>query len=129
VGLDLHTLLGTHKNALTVYVRCELYAFFGNLTKLRKRKHLESAAVGKYGTVPIHKLMKSTELIDKLVSGTDMKMIGIGKLNLTANFTKILGRDTALNCSASTYVHKYRCLDVAVYGMEYSAASAAFLFQ
>ena len=83
--LNLHRLLGTHKDALSVKVRVKGNALLGDLTKLGKREHLESARIGKNGSIPVEELMKSAHLIDEIVAGSDVKMIGIRELDLTAD--------------------------------------------
>jgi hypothetical protein len=127
--LDLHALLGSHKNTLTVNVGSKFYAFLGNLAELGKREDLESATIGKDGAAPIHKFMKTAHLVDKLISGTDVKVISIRKFDLTAYFSEVFGRNSSLDCGTSADIHKHGGLDITVNGVEDASAGFAFLFQ
>ena len=127
--LNLHTLLGSHKDALAVNVGSEFDAFLGDLAKLREREDLKSAAIGKDGAAPIHKLVKSAHFIDELISGTDVKVVSVGKLDLATHFSEVFGRNTSLYCGAGADVHKYRGLDITVNGVEDASTGFAFLFQ
>ena len=64
-------------------------ALLGYLSEAGQRKDLKSAAIGKYRSLPIHKLMKSAHIVYELVSGTDMQMVGIGELYLTVKIDKL----------------------------------------
>ena len=78
-----HTFFGTHKNTSAVNVGVEIYSLLLYLSELSKREHLKSAAVGKYRSVPVHKLVKSAHFIYYIISRTNVKMIGVAKLHLT----------------------------------------------
>ena len=84
VGLDLHALLGPHKNTVSIKVRSKRHALFIDLTKAGQGKHLKSAAVGKNRAIPVHKLMEAAHLTHHIVTGTEMEMIGVAQLDLTA---------------------------------------------
>ena len=107
----------------------EFYALLSDLAKLGEREYLESAAIGEDGARPIHKFVESAHFIDELIAGTDVEVVGVGKLYLTAHLAKVLGGNTALDSRASAYVHKHGSLNIAVYGVEDASAGAAFLFQ
>ena len=53
-----------------VDMRIESYAFVGDLSYARKRKHLKSAAVGQNRFIPRHEFMQSARFFDEFVSGT-----------------------------------------------------------
>ena len=69
-----------------VNVRVKEYALFFNSAKLCKRENLKTAAVGKYRTVPACEEMNTAELFYKPVTRSDVQMISVAKLNLTADF-------------------------------------------
>jgi hypothetical protein len=58
-----------------------------------------------------------------------MKMIGIGKLDLTVQIVKIGGRYAALDRGARANVHKDRRFDIAVHSMESAASGVSLGFQ
>ena len=128
VGLDLHALLGSHENALAVDVRGKVHALLLDLTQGRQGEYLESARVGQDGSVPVHELVKSAHIVDQLIAGTDVQMVGVGKLDLAINGLELHGGYTALDGSAGTHVHKYRRLDVAVRGVKHASARSSLLF-
>ena len=128
VRLNLHTFFGTHKNASAIYVRSELYAFFRNFTELRKRENLETAAIRQNGSVPIKEFVDTAHIVNNVIARTNVEMICVGKLDLTADVVKVLCGNTALNGCGSTNVHKNGRLNRPVNGFESTAARAAFLF-
>jgi hypothetical protein len=67
--------------------------------------------------------VNASHQINKAVTGTDVKVVGVGKLHLTADFPKIVGGYTASDGGTSTNVHKYGGLDGAVDGLKGSPAS------
>ena len=126
VGLDLHALLGAHKDALAVDVGGKSHAFFGDLAERCQREYLETAAVGEDGTGPIHELVESAHIMDQLVAGTIVEVVGVGQLDLTVNvIEQFNGGDTALDGGAGTHVHENGGLDVTVNGVEHASAGAS----
>jgi hypothetical protein len=69
--------------------------------------------------------MQTAEIVDKLVSGTNVQMISIGKLDLTIYVNKVDGGNAALYCGTSANVHKNGSLYVSVYRVENGASCAA----
>ena len=106
-------------------MRGELDALLGDLAERGQREHLKSAAVGQHRTFPVHKLADTAHTMDQLVAGTNVQVVGIGQLDLAIQLTQLHGVDTALDGGASTYVHKHRGLNIAVYRMENAAAGAS----
>jgi hypothetical protein len=56
-----------------------------------------------------------------------MKVIGIGKLDLTVDVLQFHGRNASLDCGAGTDVHKYGGLNIPVNGMKHASARSAVL--
>ena len=127
--LDLHTLLGSHKNALAVDVRSKAHTLLGNLAQLREREDLKSAAIGQYRSVPIHKLVQSAHLVNQSVTGAQVQMVGVGKLNLAVDFSQLHRVDTALDGGTGANVHKHGRLNVPVYRVKNATARASLLLQ
>jgi hypothetical protein len=72
--------------------------------------------------------METAHITDKSVTGTDVKMVGVGKLDLTVKLiVKLYGRYTALDCGAGTDVHKYGSLNIPVNGVKHASARSAVL--
>ena len=86
VRLYAHTLLRPHKNPPPVDVRREAHALLGDFAQLGERKHLKTAAVGQNRSVPVHKFVQPAHIAHHLVAGTQVQMVGVGKLNLAADF-------------------------------------------
>ena len=61
------------------------YALFFDIAQLRQRKDLEPAAVGQNRAGKAGKAANTAHLAHQLIPGTQMQMIGIAKLNLTAD--------------------------------------------
>ena len=57
-----------------------------NISKFCQRKYLKAAAVGQDRTIPVHKPVQTAHITHYLIAGTQMQMIHIGKLHLTADF-------------------------------------------
>ena len=55
-------------------------------------------------------------------------MIGIGQLDLTAQFPQIMRRNSALNGALGSYVHKDRGLDCAMCAGKFSTARLPLCF-
>ena len=65
-------------------------------------------------TIPVHKPVETAELLDQLVAGPDMKMVGVGKLHLCPDPAKVIGGHSALDRGDSSYIHEYRRVDRAM---------------
>ena len=73
--------------------------------------------------------MNSAQIVNKLIAGTDMKMICVGELNLAVDLLKIHSGDTALDCRRGTNVHKHGGLNSAMYGLKAATACLALGFK
>ena len=58
--------------------------------------------------------MEAAALLHQLVAGTQVQVIGVGKLNLAADLLQILGAQGALDGTLGAHIHKYGGLDRAV---------------
>ena len=99
---------------MTIDMRVKIHALFLDLTKLRQRKHLESAGIGKDRSVPVHKFVKTSQLLYHLVARAHMKMISIGQFYLCTDLMKIHSGNCTFNCCNCSYIHKNRSLDRSV---------------
>ena len=71
--------------------------------------------------------MKPSEFPDQLVAGPHMKVIGIGKLHLSADLAQIIRRYSALNGAYGSHIHKYGSLDGAMDGFHGGALCSSIL--
>ena len=78
IGLDLHTLLRSHKNLSSIDMRVKVYSLFFYSSEPCQRKHLKSTGISKNRLVPHHKLMKTAKFLYDLISRSYMKMICVG---------------------------------------------------
>ena len=126
VGLDSHAFFRSHENALAVDVGGELHALLGDLAEGGQGEDLESAAVGQNRLGPVHELVQAPHVVDELVAGADVEVVGVGQLYLTVNVIQELhGGYTALDGGAGAHVHENGGLDVTVNGVEHASAGAS----
>ena len=59
--------------------------FLGYIAKLCKGENLKPAAVGKNRLIPIKELVDTAKLINNVLAGANVQMVGVGKLHLTAD--------------------------------------------
>ena len=109
----------------TVDVRVEHDALFADLSERSQAEYLKPAAVCENRLVPVHKLVQAAELFHNLVSGTNVKMIGIGQFNLCTDLLQICGSHRTLDSCNGTHIHKNRCLNDTMYGFHMCALCSA----
>ena len=128
--LDTHAFLRPHKNPVAVQMGSKGHALFLNLTETGKGKHLKAAAVSQNRAIPPHELVKTSQGLDHVITGTKMKMVGIAQFDLTTQlFFQVERIDAAFDGSLRTHVHEYRGLyHTAMRALELSAPGAALLF-
>ena len=126
VRLNVHTLLGPHKDFSAVDVGVKVNAFLLDVPKLCEGEYLKSAAVGEDWTVPARKLVKSAEGFNVAVARSEVQVIGVAKLNLALYIFEVKGRHRAFNRTAGRDVHKRRSLKSAVRRDKLTPASVPF---
>ena len=129
IGLDLHTLLRSHKDLSSVYVGVEINSLLLDFPKACKREYLESAGVGQDRFIPDHKLVESAHLLYDLVARTHVEVIRVGELYLRADLLEILSGNGSLDRCRGSDIHEYRRLDIAVHGFHVGALRSSFHFQ
>jgi hypothetical protein len=72
--------------------------------------------------------MKAAKLFYNFISGSHMKVIGIGQLNLGSYRFKINRGHGTLDGSRRTHSHKYRCPDSAMHSKKFPAPGLSILF-
>ena len=77
--LHLHNALGREEMAAAVDVGMELHPVLFYLVHGGEAEHLEAAAVGQHGPVPLGEFVQASGLFDELVARTQVEVIGVGK--------------------------------------------------
>ena len=129
VGLNLHRLLRTHKNAPTVNVGSEGDPLLGDLPQAGQGKDLKAPTVGEHGAVPVHKFVKPAHLADNAVPGAKMEVVGVGQLHLTADLLQVVGGHRPLDGPLGAHVHEHRGLDHPVGAGEHPPPGSPLLLQ
>ena len=106
IGLDLHAFLRSHKDLVSVDMGAEVDAFLLDLPEGGQGKYLKSAGVRQHRSVPVHEPAQAPELPDQLISGTDMKVIGVGQLHLAPDLLQVHGGNRSLYGTHGAYIHK-----------------------
>ena len=86
IRLNLHALLRPHEYLSAVNVGVKVHSLLLNLSKSRQGKHLKAAGVRQDRSVPVHELVQAAKLLNQLVPGPHMKMVGVGQLHLGSDF-------------------------------------------
>ena len=108
----------------------EVDALLLDLAQGGQGEDLEAAGVGEHGAVPGHEFVQTAALLHQLVAGTQVQVIGVGKLHLTADVLQVLGAQRALDGTLGAHIHKYGGLDRAVGAGEFAPTGLALgLFQ
>ena len=128
MGLDPHTFLRTHEDALAVDMGGEIHALLLDAAQLGQREHLESTAVGQGGACPSAELLQTAQLVDQSVTGTKVEVVGIGQHDLAVYIPQILRRNAALNGGTGGHVHKNGGFNLAVRRDQAAAAGFAVFF-
>ena len=111
--------------AAAVDMRGKFYAFIRYLTHGRQGKDLEPAAIGKDRPVPVHKRMQTAGLSYDVVTGPQVKMVGVGEDDLGTYLFQFFRRH-GLYRSAGTDRHEDRREHVAVRRVQ-DASSAVLI--
>ena len=129
IRLDLHAFLRAHKDFPSVQVGGKIDALLPDFPQTGQREDLKAAGIGQNRPVPGHELMQPSKIVNNLVTGPQMQVVGVGKLHLTADVFQIGRAEGALDGPLSADIHKHRRLDRAVGAGKYSTARPSFRFQ
>src|SRR5204863_9645210 len=116
-SLNLHRNFRRNKSRRPIHVVLEMHALLSDLAQLGQRKNLVTATIGENWSIPIHELMKSTEVPDDIDSRSHEQMIGISEDDLRSEFVKLM-RTHGLHASLSSDRHEGRSLDRAMLSFE-----------
>ena len=104
VGLDPHALLRAHKDLVPVQMGGEGHALLLDFPQTGQREDLKAAGIGQDGSVPRHELVQAAHVAHHLVAGTQVQMIGVGKLDLRADRLEIGGRAPLMAACVPTFI-------------------------
>ncbi len=110
--LDLDRAFGRELHRLAGDFVLKGRALVGNLDT-RQREDLEAAAIGQYGTRPLHEFVQPAELLDQRLARTQCEMVGVGEHDLGAGFGD-LGRSQRFERAVGADRHEGRGLYGAV---------------
>src|SRR5207249_11984368 len=91
--LDLRGALWREGAAAAVYVTLKLHAVVVHPAESLEREHLEATRIGEERTIPTHEAMQGSQLLDHLLAGPHMQVIGIREHQSRAGVTEIVGRE------------------------------------
>src|SRR5207244_12961888 len=75
--LDLRGALRREGATAAVHVALKLHAVVVHPAESLEREHLEATRIGEQRTIPTHEAMQGSELLDHLLAGPHMQVVGI----------------------------------------------------
>ena len=127
MGLDLHTLLRPHEDAVAVQMAGEGDALLRDLPQTRQREHLKAAGVRQDGAVPPHEPVQPSHLPHHVIAGAQVQVVGIGQLDLASQLLQVEGIYAPLDGPLCSHVHEYRRLHLAAVGAPETAPTGGTL--
>src|SRR5205823_7575392 len=97
----------------TIQMRAKLHAALRDLAQLIQTKNLKSARVSKNTALPRHETMKSAHVADRLMTGPQIKVVGVAKKNLNAKLFQNVLRN-ALHRAKRAHRHEDGSFDLTV---------------
>ena len=89
---------------------------------------LKSAGVRQDRAVPRHKTVQAAQIVHEAVTGSQMQMVGVGKLDLTADGLEVRRAQRALDGTLRADVHEHGRLHRAVRAGKYAPPRLPFGF-
>ena len=114
IGLDAHGLFRTHKNLMSVDVRGKCDPFLSNVAQSSQGKHLESSAVREHRAIPSHEAVQPTHSLYHVIPRTQVQVIRIGQLHLTADLPEVMGRYSSFDGPLGAHIHEHWSLNHAM---------------
>ncbi len=97
----------------TVEVRAKTHAVVGDFAEIGEAENLIAAGIGEDGAAPGHEGMQAAEFADQCMSGTKVKMVGVGENDFGAeSFERFLSE--TLDCGGGANGHENRRFDDAM---------------
>ena len=128
IGLDAHTFFRSHKQKPSVNMRIERNTLFPDFSEFGQRKDLKASAVRQDRSVPTHKSVESAHISNQIITRAYMKMVGVGKRNLTAQIPQIFCRNRSLDGCLCSHVHKNRSLNCSMRSLQNASSGFPLFF-
>ena len=110
----------------TIQMRAKLHAALRHLAQLIQTKDLKATRIGKDTALPRHETMKSAHVADRLMTWSQIKMVGVAKKNLNAQLFQNVLRN-ALDGAKRAHRHKDGCFDLAVRSSQLTQSGRAVI--
>ena len=114
--LGVDDALGGEEVARSVDMRLEVATLLLQLATRRKRKDLETTAVGEHRLIPRRETVYTTRLLQNFHSGAEVEVIGICEYNLCLRLIANITMKDALHSRCGAHRHKDRGLNDTVIG-------------
>ena len=97
-----------------IYMRTKLNTFFSYLSHGSKTENLESSAVREHRAIPSHEAVQPTHSLYYVIPWTQVQVIRIGQLHLTADLPEVMGRYSSFDGPLGAHIHEHWSLDHAM---------------
>ena len=111
--LNLHRFLRAEEEQRAIKVRTKLNAMRLDLPDLREAEHLEAAAVGEDGLLPVDEIMKPARFGNDFEPRPDVEVIGVPENDLGVHLVELTGIER-LHAALGSHRHEHGRLDDAM---------------
>ena len=125
-SLDVHDVFRREKMLASIDVRAESDALVGDFPIFCERKHLKTAAVGKYRPVPANEFVQAARLVDDVHPRAEVQVVGVAKDDFGIDVVAEFALMNALDRPHSAYGHKNRGRNLAVIRANDAGAGVGF---
>src|SRR5213592_1638414 len=105
--LDLRGALRREGAAAAVYVTLKLHAVVVDTAEPLEREHLEPTRIGEQRTIPTHEAMQGSQLLNHLLAGPHMQVVGIREHQRRAGGAEVI-RGKSPHAPLRPDRHEYR---------------------
>ena len=121
--LHIHGMFRREEVAASIEMRAEVNSLVGDFAQTTEAEDLEAARVGQHGARPTDKAVQTAHAADRLVSGTQIEVVGVAKNDLgPEGFDGVLGN--GFDGSSGADGHEDRRIDGLMGQMDLRAAAA-----
>jgi len=120
-ALGIHVVFGGESMPAAVDMALESASLSSQLTDWAEAEYLESAAVGKYGAVPVFELVEAACLAEYVQSGTEIEVIGVAEYDFGLHVLLKVFMIYPLHGAYGAYRHEYGGTDVPMVRMQHTA--------
>ena len=113
---------------MAVDVRGEIHTLLLDPAQACQREYLKSAGIRQDRPVPRHETVQAAQIVHEPVAGAQMQMVGVGKLDLTADGLEVRRAQRTLDGTLRADVHEHGRLHRAVRAGKYAPPRLPFGF-